>query len=135
MGVLKGFAAAHRYKGGFEQWVYDEIKALREGESGNTEEDAKLAARVKHLEDVFTSDISFTVKDDAGEPAAVSGATVKINGKTGTTGGAGGCNITGILWGTYEVEVTKTGFDKYTDDITVDGSHTSFNISLTTASS
>ena len=126
-----GFAKAQNYKEGFNRWVYDELKFLREKVAG----DSELTARVKHLEDLSTSDISFTVKDDASTPAAVSGATVKINGKTGTTGGAGGCNITGMLWGTYEVEVTKDGFDKYTDDITIDGSHTSFNITLTTASS
>lgn len=133
--TMKGFAEAHRHKGGFEQWVYDEIKALRTETSSNETADTALTARVAYLEGLSTSNVSFTVKDDAGTPAAVQGATVKLNGKTGTTGAAGGCTINSILWGTYEVEVTKEGFDKYTADITVDGSHTSFNIGLTTATS
>ena len=126
--MTDGFQEAHRYPGGITKWLFDHI---------NTDEasDSALAARVAHLESLSTSNISFTVKDDAGTPAAVQGATVKLNGKTGTTGAAGGCTINGILWGTYEVEVTKDGFNKYTADITVDGSHTSFNIGLTTATS
>ena len=118
---------AHRYPGGIIKYLYDQVE-------GNESGDEDLAKRVEHLESLSTSTVSFTVKDDQGTPAAVSGAKVTLNGKTGTTGSGGGCNIQGILWGTYTVTVTKTGFEDYSDDITVDGSHTSFNISLTTAS-
>ena len=76
--------------------------------------------------------ISFTVKDDAAEPAAVSGAKVKLGRKTGTTGNAGGCTISSVGDGTHIVEVTAEGFEDYSDEITTDSEHTSFTISLTT---
>ena len=33
--TIKGFAAAHRHKGGFEKWVYEMIVSLANGESGD----------------------------------------------------------------------------------------------------
>ena len=33
---IKGFAAAQRHKGGYDQWVYDMIVSLANGESGDT---------------------------------------------------------------------------------------------------
>ena len=77
--------------------------------------------------------ISFTVKDDAAEPAAVSGAKVTVDyKKTGTTGNAGGCNITSVGDGEHTVTVTAEGFEDYSDEITTDSGHTSFNITLVT---
>ena len=46
---LKGFSEAHTYKGGFEQWVYDEIKALR--------------VAVGNIDGVDTSDIESAIDD------------------------------------------------------------------------
>lgn len=126
--MTDGFQKAHRYKGGITKWLFDHITSDEAG-------DTALAARVAHLESLSTKDISFTVKDDAGTPEPVQGATVTIASKTGTTGSSGGCTIRDVLFGTYTVTVKKTGFDDYSDDITVDASHLSFNISLTTASS
>ena len=66
--------------------------------------------------------------------ALVEGAIVTVTtGKTGTTGSAGGCSINGVLDGTYTVTVTADGFEDYSGSITVDSTHTSFNISLTAA--
>lgn len=122
---MKGWAEAHRYPGGIIKYIFDNMGA-------NDTNDTALAERVETLEKIVSVDVAFTVKDDQGTPEAVSGATVAIAGKTGTTGGAGGCTIKEILPGKYTVTVEKDGFDKYTQEITVDASHVSFNISLTT---
>ena len=97
-------------------------------------DDAVLSQRISALEDKFRRDLSFTVKDSEIEPAAVEGAVVTVTtGKTGTTGSAGGCTIAGVLDGTYTITVTADGFEDYSGSITVDSTHTSFNISLTAA--
>lgn len=80
-----------------------------------------------------TRDLSFTINDGTN---AIEGATVAIGAKTGTTGSAGGCTITGVEEGTgISVEVSATGYTTKTETITVDETHTSFTISLTAASS
>lgn len=120
-------------------YLKSEIATLSGDVSGWTDsdtvyDDTALAARVAHLEGLLSSDVSFTVKDDQGTPAAVEGAVVTVmTGKTGTTGAAGGCTVKDVLFGTYTVTVVADGFEDYSDSITVDASHTSFNISLTTA--
>ena len=94
-------------------------------------DDAVLDARISALEDKFRRDLSFTVKDSAGEPAPVEGALVTVTtGKTGTTGSAGGCSITGVLDGSYTISVVADGFEDYSDTIVVDETHTSFSINL-----
>ena len=99
-------------------------------------DDAVLDARISALEDKFRRDLSFTVKNgDSVEPAPVEGAVVTVTtGKTGTTGSAGGCSINGVLDGSYDITVTAEGFEDYTATISVDESHTSFNINLTAIS-
>lgn len=80
-----------------------------------------------------TRDLSFTINDGT-DP--IEGATVTIGSKTGTTGSAGGCTISGVEEGTgISVEVAKEGYTTKTETITVDETHTSFTISLTAASS
>lgn len=97
-------------------------------------DDAVLSQRISALEDKFRRDLSFTVKDSESEPAAVEGAVVTVTtGKTGITGSAGGCTIAGVLDGTYTITVTADGFEDYSGSITVDSTHTTFNISLTAA--
>lgn len=97
-------------------------------------DDAVLSQRISALEDRFRRDLSFTVKDSESTPNPVEGAIVTVTtGKTGTTGSAGGCSISGVLDGTYTVTVTADGFEDYSGSITVDSTHTSFNISLTAA--
>ena len=125
--MTDSYKEAHRYPGGITKYLFDHMISDESGDSA-------LAARVAYLEGLSTKDISFTVKDDAGTPQAVSGATVTVAGKTGTTGAAGGCTIKDVLFGKYTVTVKKTGFNDYSDEITIDASHLSFNIGLTTAS-
>lgn len=80
-----------------------------------------------------TRDLSFTINDGTN---AIEGATVAIGTKTGTTGSAGGCTISGVEEGTnISVEVAATGYTTKTETITVDETHTSFTISLSAASS
>lgn len=80
-----------------------------------------------------TRDLSFTVNDGTNP---IGGATVTIGAKTGTTGSAGGCTITGVEEGTnISVEVSKEGYTTKTETITVDSEHTAFTISLTEVSS
>lgn len=96
-------------------------------------DDAVLAQRISALEDKFRRNLSFTVKDDAGTPEPVENAVITVTtGKTGTTGSAGGCTISGVLDGSYTITVVAEGFEDYSDTIVVDESHTSFTITLTT---
>lgn len=74
-----------------------------------------------------TRDLSFTINDGT-DP--IEGATVTIGGKTGNTGSAGGCTISGIEDGDVSVSVSKEGYTTKTETITVDETHTSFTISL-----
>ena len=76
-----------------------------------------------------TRDISITVQDNSDDP--VQGASVVLGETSKTTGSAGGCTINGVSDGTHEITVTKTGFEDYTAEITVDTGNTSFTITLT----
>lgn len=111
-----------------------DIAALKEtvgdADSGLVKDTASLKSKVAVLEAYFTHELSFTVNDGT-DP--IQGATVTIEGKTGTTGSAGGCTIEGILEGSHTVTVTAEGYTDATETITVDAEHTSFTISLTTA--
>ena len=80
-----------------------------------------------------TRDLSFTINDGT-DP--IEGATVTIGSKTGTTGSAGGCTISGVEEGTgISVEIAATGYTTKTETIDVDETHTSFTFSLVAASS
>lgn len=46
--TIKGFAAAHRHKGGFEKWVYDMIVSLSSGVA-----DAEESAAIKEITDAI----------------------------------------------------------------------------------
>lgn len=114
----------------------DRLNAIEGGTGSDTTEDSLLAQRVTALEDKFRRNLSFTVKDDQSTPEPVEGAVITVTtGKTGTTGSAGGCTINGVLDGSYTISVVAEGFEDYSDTISVDESHTSFNISLTTVAS
>ena len=104
------------------------LEKLDEDIYNNSEEDATLALRVTHLEQLHTHDIEFTVKCST-DP--VEGATVTLGKKTGTTASTGKCTIEDVLEDTYEIEVTCEGYEDETQEITVTGATTSFNISLT----
>ena len=109
-----------------------DIAALKEtvgdADSGLVKDTASLKSKVAALEAYFTHELSFTVNEGT-DP--IQGATVTIEGKTGTTGSAGGCTIEGILEGSHTVTVTADGYTDATETITVDAEHTSFTISLT----
>lgn len=68
-----------------------------------------------------TYDLTFTVTDADG---AVGGATVSIDGKTSTTGAAGGCTVKGVAKGEQTVVVSKTGYNDYSSNITVSANDT-----------
>ena len=52
----------------------------------------------------------------------------EYNGKTGS---AGGCTISNVPEGEYEVVASKTGYIEYTGTLTVNENNTSLNISMT----
>ena len=103
-------------------------ETVGDADSGLVKDTASLKSKVAALEAYFTHELSFTVNDGT-DP--IQGATVTIEGKTGTTGSAGGCTIEGILEGSHTVTVTADGYTDATETITVDAEHTSFTISLT----
>ena len=80
-----------------------------------------------------THTTSFTIKGEY-TPSTVplEGATVTVDDLTGgPTGSAGGCTVSDVPEGTHTLTVTCEGYETYTDTITVDESHTNFNITLT----
>ena len=111
-----------------------DIAALKEtvgdADSGLVKDTASLKSKVAALEAYFTHELSFTVNDGT-DP--IQGATVTIEGKTGTTGSAGGCTIDGILEGSHTV--TADGYTDATETISVTSDDTSFTISLSAISS
>ena len=76
-----------------------------------------------------TVNISIIVKDENEEP--VNGANVSIDEITATTGSAGGCTLQNVPIGEQTITVTATGYDEYSDTITVSYENNSFNITLT----
>ena len=53
------------------------------------------------------------------------------NEYSGKTGSAGGCTISNVPEGTYNVTATKTGYNTYNGTITVNEANTSLSISMT----
>ena len=96
-----------------------------------TQADTAIKQRLDVLEAYFTRDLSFTIKDSQDTPEPIQGAVVTINEKTGTTGAAGGCTVSGIMDGTYTVTVTAEGFEDYSGEKSVAADSTSFTINLT----
>ena len=50
---------------------------------------------------------------------------------TGSTGTAGGCNLTNVPVGTYNVSVIKTGYNNYPSVLTVTSETNSLHIEMT----
>ena len=106
----------------------DRIKALENASSGSGSNNQQEEPQQEEQQQTpVTRDLSFTINDGTD---AIEGATVAIGAKTGTTGSAGGCTLTGVEEGTQSVEVSATGYTTKTESITVDETHTSFTISL-----
>lgn len=79
-----------------------------------------------------TRSVSFSVDDGTD---AISGASIVIDDDSDnakTTGSAGGCSAT-LTDGEHTIVVSKEGYTTKTETITVDSTHTSFTISLTSA--
>lgn len=65
----------------------------------------------------------------------IQGASVVIDSDSDnakTTGSAGGCSAT-LTDGEHSISVSKDGYTTKTETITVDSTHSSFTISLTSA--
>lgn len=75
-----------------------------------------LGAKIREPTNVLDS-VAFSILNVA-DDSAINGASVEIEvpgaNKTGTTGAAGGCNISNVPEGTYDVNVSATGFDDKT---------------------
>ena len=109
--------------------MYARVKALEDASddenAGNDNQEEQQ--QEEQQQTPTTRDLSFTINDGT-DP--IEGATVSIGAKTGTTGSAGGCTLTGVEEGTQSVEVSATGYTTKTESISVDETHTSFTISL-----
>ena len=77
--------------------------------------------------EIVKRNISFTINDGTN---AISGATVSIGDKTGTTGSAGGCTLQNISDGEHSVTVSAEGFVTKSEVITVSESSSTFSITL-----
>lgn len=80
-----------------------------------------------------TYNISVSVSDgtDPLQNVDVTLTDTEDNEYTGKTGSAGGCTISNVPEGTYNVTATKTGYNDYTGTITVNEETTSLSISMT----
>lgn len=76
-----------------------------------------------------TKTVTFTVKDNAEEPAAIEGAVVDIDGARLKTN-ASGAAVFNLRAGTYTVKIKKTGYNTVTETITVDSSAVTKDITL-----
>jgi hypothetical protein len=73
---------------------------------------------------------------DASTGSAVSGATVSVGTHTATTSGSGSYSLSEVQEGTYTLTVSATGYQQYTQSVTVTaGGVTTANVALTPASS
>lgn len=78
---------------------------------------------------VTTQAVTFTVKDNAGSPAAIEGAIVDVNGARLKTNASGVATFN-LRAGTYEAKIKKSGFGTVTETITVVSSAVNKNVTL-----
>ena len=76
-----------------------------------------------------TVNISITVQDENEEP--ISGASVRIDEISSTTGVAGGCTLQNVPEGNQTILVTATGYEDHTETINVSSENDTFTIILT----
>ncbi len=79
----------------------------------------------------YNISVSVTDGTDPLENVNVTLADADNNEYTGKTGSAGGCTISNVPEGSYNVTATKTGYVDYTGTLTVDEDNTSLTISMT----
>ena len=82
---------------------------------------------------VTTYNISVSVTDGTNplENVNVTLTDADSNEYNGKTGSAGGCTISNVPEGSYNVTATKAGYVDYTGTLTVNENNTSLNISMT----
>lgn len=80
---------------------------------------------------VTTKTLTFTVRDNAGTPAAIADAAVEVNGARIKTG-ADGTAVFNLRAGTYSYTVKKKGYLPVTGTKTVAGSNVTENVTLAT---
>lgn len=78
---------------------------------------------------VTTQKVTFTVKDNAGSPAAIDGAVVDINGARIKTNASGVAEFN-LRAGDYTAKITKKGYKTVTETVTVASSAVTKNITL-----
>lgn len=100
---------------------YNHIISLMEMEDPRI---AELDARVRALEDKA----GYTVT--VSEINKVSGATVKLNTDSFTDEGDGVYTLDNVVPGTYTLTVEASGYNDYSEEITVDYQHLNFEVEL-----
>ncbi len=82
---------------------------------------------------VTTYNISVSVSDgtDPLQNVDVTLTDTEDNEYTGKTGSAGGCTISNVPEGTYNVTATKTGYNEYTGTMNVSEENTNLTITMT----
>jgi uncharacterized membrane protein len=80
-------------------------------------------------EGATTYTLSFTVTENS---TAVENASIEINGTTLTTDSEGKASIE-LESNTYDYKVSATGFDDYTNQVTIDGADKNVGVALTTS--
>lgn len=78
---------------------------------------------------VTTQKVTFTVKDNAGSPAAIDGAVVDINGARIKTNASGVAEFN-LRAGDYTAKITKKGYKTVTETVTVASSAVAKSITL-----
>lgn len=78
---------------------------------------------------VTTQKVTFTVKDNASDPAAIEGAVVDVNGARLNTNASGVAEFN-LRAGDYTAKITKKGYKPVTETVTVASGAVSKNITL-----
>ena len=76
-----------------------------------------------------TQKVTFTVKDNASDPAAVEGAVVDVNGARLKTNASGVAEFN-LRAGDYTAKITKKGYKPVTETVTVASSADTKDITL-----
>lgn len=104
--------------------------------TNNTNETTQPTDSNNESQTIEKRNISVTV---TGGENPVQGATVELvqNGETvasSTTGSAGGCTLTNVEDGSYVINVTKEGFEIYSESVTTSVDNDELSIELTASS-
>lgn len=86
-------------------------------------------AYLEHATAATTQKVTFTVKDNASNPAAVGGAVVDVNGARLKTNASGVAEFN-LRAGDYTAKITKNGYKPVTETVTVVSSAVTKNITL-----